>query len=114
LIRRTVTSIGLVAVATANKKIGLYDYNRRIVALTLEAGTVTHCLAYSPKGDRLLSGGDDGVVRIWDVGADSTGKEIRRFATGSKGVTALVLTPDGNQILTGGSDGVIRVWALPR
>ena len=98
---------GLVAVATANKKIGVYDYNRQIVALTLEAGTITHCLAYSPNGDRLLSGGDDGVVHIWDVGA---GKELRRFATGSKGVTALILTPDGKQVITGGSDGVIRVW----
>ena len=102
----------LVAVATADKKIGIYDTQSRVVTTTLDgAGSVTRCLAYVPGGDRLLSGGDDGVVHIWDVNA---GKEVRHFATGSKGVSSILVTPDGKQIITGGSDGVIRVWAMPR
>ena len=99
------------AVATADKKISVYNYNSRTVSLAQEAGAVTRCLAYSPSGERLVTGGDDGTVRIWDA---NSGKELRHFANGSKGVTAIAATPDGKQIVTGGSDGVLRVWAMPR
>jgi WD40 repeat protein len=102
----------LVAVATADKKIALYDLQTRTITMTLEgAASPAHCMAYLPAGDRLLSAGDDGVVHLWDV---STGKEVRHFSTGAKGVSSMIVTPDGKQIITGGVDGVIRVWAMPR
>jgi WD40 repeat protein len=102
---------GFVAVATADKKIALYNYQDQRVTMTFEGGSVASCLVFMPGGDRLLSGGDDGLVRLWDV---NSGKEVRHFANGSKGVTSIALTPDAKQIVTGGSDGVVRVWTLPR
>ena len=101
-----------VAIATADKKIQLFDTQSRSVGTQLEgAASVTRCMAFTPTGDRLLSGGDDGIVHIWDV---SSGKEIRHFSSGSKEITSMILSRDGKQVVTGGSDGVIRVWAMPR
>ena len=101
-----------IAFALADKKIQLFDSQSRSLGTHFEgAAAVTRCMAFTPAGDRLISGGDDGVVRIWEV---STGKELRRFGSGSKGITSLILTRDGKQIITGGNDGVIRVWAMPR
>jgi WD40 repeat protein len=102
----------VIAVATADKKISLYDSLSRFVTTTFEgAGSVTRSIAFSPNGDRLFTGGEDGVVTIWDV---NTGKEVRHFSTGSKGVTSILVMPDGKQFITGGGDGVIRLWAMPR
>ena len=105
-------SQSVVAVATADKKISFCDLQSRAVTSSLEGGgSPARCMAYVPSGDRLLSGGDDGIVHLWDI---SSGKEVRHFSTGAKGVTSILVMPDGKQIITGGSDGVIRIWAMPR
>ena len=67
-------------------------------------------MAFTPDGDRLLSGGDEAAIRLWDV---ATGKEVSRFPSGSKGLTAMLLSSDGKQLFTGGSDGVLRIWSMP-
>jgi WD40 repeat protein len=105
------TPEGVVAIASLDKRIRIYETMKFSVVQTLEGDTVIQCLAFLPGGARLLSAGDDGLVRFWDT---STGKEVRRFATGSTGVMSILVTPDGKQIITGGVDGVVRVWAMPR
>ena len=67
-------------------------------------------VAVTPDGAQIVSGGDDGSVRVWDrasgavVGAPLTGH------TG--GVRSVAVTPDGAEIVTVGSDGTIRIWDL--
>ena len=102
----------LVAVATSDKKIHLFDTQSRNEVGTLDgASGVVRCMVYLPGGDRLLTGSEDGSIQIWDVAAR---KEVRRFSNAAKGVTSILVTSDAKQIITGGSDGVIRVWAMPR
>ncbi|MEW6615671.1 MAG: caspase family protein [Thermodesulfobacteriota bacterium] len=59
--------------------------------------------AFSPDGKFILSGGPDGVVRLWDV---ETGKEIKQFRGHKRGlmggVSAVAFTPDGSYALTSG------------
>jgi WD40 repeat protein len=55
------------------------------------------CLAFTPAGDRLVSGSFDKFVSLWDL---KTGKEIRRFH-GHKGeVFGVAVSADGKRLLS--------------
>src|SRR5262249_11570674 len=58
--------------------------------------------AFSPDSRRLLAGGDDSCLRLYDV---ATGVEVHRFAGGWVGT----FSPDGGRILSGG-DKTLRLW----
>ncbi|WIM98707.1 WD40 repeat domain-containing protein [Actinoplanes oblitus] len=61
-------------------------------------------------GDRIISGGEDGTVRVWD----RYGPEIAMVRAHASWVTSSVLAPDRRTLITTGSDATIRVWDLPR
>ncbi|MBC8504950.1 MAG: hypothetical protein ISR58_13420 [Anaerolineales bacterium] len=56
-------------------------------------------LAFSPDGLTAMSGGDDGMVILWDV---NKGKEIRSFEGHSGAVRAVAFSPDGHTAVSGG------------
>jgi WD40 repeat protein len=64
-------------------------------------------LAYSPDGERVLSGGDDGTAKVWD---ERSG-ELRLTLAGHAGqIQDVAYTPDGRRIATAGWDKTIRIW----
>jgi ParB family chromosome partitioning protein len=87
-------------------------------AMSGHDGGVT-ALAFTPADGRLVSGGEDGSVRIWylagDVEADVRGKDDSGHAGG---VTAIVFIPArdeteiGERFATAGYDGKVRVWRM--
>lgn len=65
--------------------------------------------AFTLDGARVVSGGEDGTVRVWDA---STGKELHHYKHDGP-VYALAMSPGGKRVLTGGADKTIRLWQLP-
>lgn len=72
------------------------------------------CLAPTPDGRMLLTGCDDGAVRLWDV---ATGEWLGRFdlpAPPSAPVSALAVSPDGGLAAGGAIEGWSYAWDLRR
>lgn len=64
-------------------------------------------VAFSPDGSKILSGGADYDVCLWDL---ANGKEIRRMIGHQGAVTGVAFSPDGNSALSGGVDKTVRLW----
>jgi WD40 repeat protein/serine/threonine protein kinase len=77
-------------------------------AHTLEghSATVTS-LAFSPDGQRILSGSEDSTLKLWDV---ETGEETLTLKGHTAGVESVAWSPDGRRIVSSGNDGTIRLW----
>jgi WD40 repeat protein len=71
------------------------------VAVVRGEGARVLDLGFGP-ADRVVSAGDDGTVRIWDIGHTVSWAE-------SGNPAALDFSPDGRFIVTAGGDGVVRV-----
>lgn len=66
-------------------------------------------LAYSPKGDGLVSVSKDGTVRLWDRPTSQRGLADRNQGE----VSGLTFFADGSVVATGGQDGTVSIWGLP-
>jgi WD40 repeat protein len=70
------------------------------------AGTV-NCLTFSPDGKLLISGGEDGFIRVWDA---ASGECLRFLRIRESTVLALHYTSDGQKLAANCSDG--QLWFL--
>ncbi|MGI6418831.1 MAG: protein kinase domain-containing protein [Thermoguttaceae bacterium] len=92
----------------------LWDMSRRAPKKRFEAckirpwGDQEFCLAISPDGRHLASGGpdEDEEVAVWDA---ETGKRIRTLHGVSRRVADLAFTPDGSQIVAADTGGA-KFW----
>jgi WD40 repeat protein len=98
---------------------GLFDAS--VICIDLETraisvGTTRHRLVvagldFSSDGRLIVSGGDDGAVRIWD----STGahlRAVRLIDAGSGPVPLVRFAPGGSRVFAGTSVGVLLRWDL--
>ena len=89
----------------------LADICKWRMALTVrgDAGVLyaVRSVAFSPDGQRVVSGSDDGTLEVFDV---ATGREtltLKRYADASGSVA---FSRDGRRIVSGSRDGTLRVW----
>jgi WD40 repeat protein len=73
----------------------------------VDAGSPIRCLAFLAETDTLVTGSDDGLIRVW------SGRPRRAVATlpGEIGpLTGLMTSPDGEVLLAAGRSGTARLW----
>ncbi|XP_037380765.1 periodic tryptophan protein 2 homolog isoform X1 [Talpa occidentalis] len=68
-------------------------------------------LAYSPDGQYIVTGGDDGKVKVWST---LSGFCFVTFTEHSSGVTGVAFTATGYVIVTSSMDGTVRAFDLHR
>lgn len=62
---------------------------------------------FSPNGQFILTGGQDGTAKLWDM----KGRVIQTFAA-KAAVMAVAFSPDGKSVLTGGMDNTAKLWDI--
>lgn len=64
-------------------------------------------LAVAASGARLVSGGADGTIRVWE-----DRKLIRTISNHTAAVSALAFSPDGETLASGSADRSVRIWKI--
>ena len=100
------SSDGAILVVATGIGIWLYDTTtyQEIGLLTAHTSEV-NCLVFSPDGNILASGGEDGTILLWHR---STGAQ-KVLTKSTESVSNLVFSPDGKTIASGSGD-TIRFW----
>ena len=112
----------IIATAVANGQIIVYDLNKAglEVARLHEHSRQVHRLAFNPhRGQLMLSGSQDGTVRLWDLRDLSGDRNVMdchsrcKFSGNSNGVRDLRWSPvNGVEFALGTDNGVIQRWDI--
>ena len=70
---------------------------------------IIYSIALSPDGKRIVSGGSDGTIKVWNV---VSGAELMTLRGHSEAVYSLAFSPDGKRIISGSEDKTIKIWDL--
>jgi WD40 repeat protein len=88
--------------------IKLWDLNTGQEIMTYSGhNSMADCVAFSPDGERIISGGADGEIKIWDVKDKTTGLELKGHR---QYVDSFAFSPNGNLIVTCSHDSAIKLW----
>ncbi len=81
----------------------------------IETSSPIQAMTLVNKGEWLVTGGDDGIARVWEAKAireaSDAAKTVQEIKAHGSAVASLAALPgDGKEFLTGGADGLVRRW----
>jgi WD40 repeat protein len=82
--------------------------NLKPVSVISHSAPVT-CIAISPRGCFIASGGFDQSIILWDI---NTGKKIYNFAGHRALISSVCFTNDSQMIASTSTDGALKLWQI--
>jgi WD40 repeat protein len=79
----------------------------RLGSLRLTHPWDCRCVTFSPDGQLLASGSDEGEIGLWEM---PTGRQVHRLPGHAWSTNALAFSPDGKQMASAGNNRSARVW----
>lgn len=76
---------------------------------TFEGDSDINSVAFSPKGNILVSASDDNNIYLWDL---ETKAEIATLSGHSNSVKSIAFNPDGTILASGSDDCTVKLWDL--
>jgi WD40 repeat protein len=67
-----------------------------------------YAIALSPDGKKVVSGYEDGAVKLWDISGRF--KVIAEWTGHTTSVSSVCWNRDGSRVVSGSEDGTVRVW----
>jgi WD40 repeat protein len=67
-------------------------------------------VAFSPNGERLVSGSDDRTIRLWDLRDPAADPKV--LSDHEDWVRSVAFSPNGERLASGSDDRTIRLWDL--
>ena len=71
-------------------------------------------IAFSSDGTRLAAWGDNGVLRVWEMGSGKRPELLHSSRRNTRGETwVIAFSSNGKLLASGGRDRVVRLWDAP-
>jgi WD40 repeat protein len=87
---------------------GRYDFIPKVVKKIDVREIQVTCMDVSRDGSRIIVGGDDNNLRLWDV---KTGQQIGQpINAHMRKITSVAFSPDGSRIVSASHDKTLRLW----
>src|SRR3990172_2510962 len=102
----------LVATASYDGNIGLFDLAAgKKDFFKAHEGEYVNSVAFDQSTGRLLSGGDDGYTRLWDIGKKPP-SAVKTFPQLQEMVMWAAISPDGKWAASVGRDLIVHIYAV--
>ncbi|MBI4851329.1 MAG: serine/threonine protein kinase [Acidobacteria bacterium] len=99
---------GIVATGGKDSTIRLWDVTSRSELALLEGHEASiRTIAFSARGDYLVSGDWDGIIKLWDT---ATGVSVTSVEAHESAILTVAFSPDEKQIASAGYDQIIKLW----
>jgi WD40 repeat protein len=99
-----------IAVGNVDQTIALYDTAGKLQHRWTAHGISVNCLAYSPNGQLLASGGNDSFVKVWSVA--NPGAEPIALAGHTGPVSAVAFRKDSQHLASASADQLVKLWRV--
>lgn len=67
------------------------------------------CVAFSPGGEKLVTGSEDRCLRVWDA---KSGECLRTYSEHKNNINSVAIGPEGKRVASGSLDNTIRIWDI--
>ena len=110
------SSISSISIRSSSTSSGPALRHSPCVSWLVGGGAALNALAFSSDGTKLATGGADGVLTVYEIGAERlpTEKVLLRLGSYFGGVLCLAWSCDDRLLFSGGEDDMVSVWSVHR